>query len=193
MFRFFRLRSLLILIIIGIILGISTYYFLNSRWLGKIIFPLPLSYKQIIFEQASENDLDPYLVTAVIYVESHFDDQARSASGALGLMQIMPETGEWAAAKLKLREFSVDKLYDAQTNIVIGCWYLANLRREFGNNPVLILAAYNGGRGNVKQWLEEEKWLGNHETVEQIPFPETKHYVLRVLNTYQQYQRIYHN
>jgi len=189
MFKVIRLRGIITLILIGVFLGAAASWVLNSRWFGRIIFPLP--YEQIIFTEARKQKLDPYLVTAVIYVESKFKPDAKSASGALGIMQIMPETGQWAADKIGMDEFHAQDLYDVKTNIVIGCWYLASLRREFGDNPVIILAAYNGGRGNVQQWLQEERWTGEHDTVEQIPFPETKHYVIRVLAAYKQYKKIY--
>lgn len=189
MFKVLRLRSLVMLIVIGIVLGVSAHFLLNSRWLGKMIFPLP--YKEVIFQEAAKRDLDPYLVTAIIYVESKFNPEAKSNSGAIGIMQIMPDTGQWAARNIGFKSFKPDHLYDLKTNVVIGCWYLANLRQEFGNNKVIVLAAYNGGRGNVKEWLQQERWTGEHETIEQIPFPETKNYVLRVMAAYQQYKRIY--
>lgn len=177
------------MILVAVLLLIGGYLLFHSLWFGRLFFPLP--YKELIFTQAQKRGLDPYLVSAVIFVESKFDPGAESSSGALGMMQIMPTTGQWVAQKLNLKGFREEDLYDPQVNVTLGCWYLANLREEFGNNLVIILAAYNGGRGNVKQWLQEERWTGEHNTVGQIPFPETKNYVLRVLATYEEYKRLY--
>lgn len=179
----------MVIALIIVILVASAYSILRSEWFGRLIFPL--YYKELIFSESQKQRLDPYLVSAVVYVESKFDPQAKSSSGALGIMQIMPATGKWVAEKLGLEEFQEKDLYDPEINIAIGCWYLADLRGEFGNNLVIMLAAYNGGRGNVKQWLEEERWTGEHSTVEQIPFPETRNYILRVMAAYKEYKRLY--
>lgn len=179
---------MIVALIVAILLT-SAHFILHSQWFGRLIFPF--HYKEIVFSQAQKRGLDPYLVSAVIYVESKFDPRAESTSGAIGIMQIMPTTGKWAAEKLGLEEFQKEDLYDPEINITIGCWYLANLREEFGNNLVIMLAAYNGGRGNVKHWLEEERWTGEHSTVEQIPFPETRNYILRVMAAYKEYKRLY--
>lgn len=150
----------------------------------------PLSYRQSLLQRAHEYGLDPYLVAAVIRTESRFRPDATSAQGARGLMQIMPETGEWAASQLKI-PYSPEMLYDPDYNIRLGCWYLAELHREFNGDPVLALAAYNGGRNNVKKWLNERRWTGEHQTLDQIPFAETRVYVGRVLRDVEFYRRIY--
>lgn len=187
--RFFSFKGIIVFALVVALIVASAYSILHSRWFGKLLFPLP--HQEIIFKEAQKHDLDPYLVSAVIYVESKFDSKALSASGAMGIMQIMPSTGKWVAEKLGLEGFQEEDLYDIETNITIGCWYLANLRQEFGNNLIIMLAAYNGGRGNVKLWLQEERWTGEHSTIEQIPFPETKNYVVRVMAAYKEYKRLY--
>lgn len=151
----------------------------------------PLKYHETVALHAGNHQLDPLLVTAVMRVESSFDPEAVSIKGARGLMQLMPETAAWAAERMGIAEYSEERLFDPELNLAIGIWYLANLRSLFDGDTVLALAAYNGGRANVLRWLEEEAWSGELETVNDIPFPETRAYVQRVLNTYQWYRRVY--
>lgn len=162
---------------------------LNSKSILKLIYPIP--YSDIIFAEAARNNVDPYLVAAIIKAESNFTSEAESRVGARGIMQIMPETGEWAAKKMKLKDFKPEDLYETKTNIKIGCWYLSNLNQEFNGNKILVVAAYNGGLGNVKEWLKNDKWSGEHATVDQIPFEETRLYVKKVLKAYSRYREIY--
>jgi soluble lytic murein transglycosylase len=162
--------------------------YFGARWLISVYYPL--KYRQILFDRAREHGLDPYLVAAVVRSESGFKPTATSSQGARGLMQIMPETGEWVAKQMGL-PYSPDLLYDPDYNVRLGCWYLESLHTEFGGDTVLALAAYNGGRNNVRQWLEERRWTGEHQTLEQIPFKETRLYVAKVLKDFALYRRIY--
>lgn len=160
----------------------------GGRWL--IYRWYPMTYEPIIQQRAAEQGLDPYLVAAVIRAESKFRPRATSPQGARGLMQIMPETGKWVADQIQL-PFHPDSLFDPDYNIRIGCWYLANLLKEFDGDRVLALAAYNGGRNNVQTWLNERRWTGEEQTLDQIPFPETRHYVAVVLRDYKRYLWLY--
>lgn len=162
----------------------------GSKAFWRFVYPLP--YKEIIFAEAAHNNVDPYLVAAIIRTESNFAPQAESKRGARGIMQIMPETGTWAADRMNLQGFHPDTLYDTATNIKIGCWYLNNLNLEFRGNKILVVAAYNAGRGNVRGWLQEEQWSGEHAAVDQIPFEETRIYVNKVLKSYRWYRYLYH-
>lgn len=162
---------------------------LYAGWgLAPRLYPLP--YRSILIHQARANGLDPHLVAAVIRTESFFRTDAVSQQGARGLMQIMPETGEWIAARLNL-PFSPEMLDDPEYNIHLGCWYLAELQREFAGDTVLALAAYNAGRSNVHRWLDERRWTGETRRLEQIPFPETAHYIVKVLRDRERYRLIY--
>lgn len=160
----------------------------GGRWLLYRWYPL--TYEPIIQQRARENGLDPYLVAAVIRAESKFRPLAASPQGARGLMQIMPETGKWVAEQMQM-PFHADSLYDPDYNIRIGCWYLANLLKEFDGDTVLALAAYNGGRNNVRKWLDERQWTGEPHTLDQIPFPETRNYVAVVLRDHKRYLWLY--
>ena len=114
----------------------------------------PLKYKTEIVKYSKVYDVDPNLVLAVIRAESNFDDKATSSRCAYGLMQIMPDTATWIAENMKLKDFNVEKLYNDELNINMGCWYINNLNTEFNGNIDLVLAAYNGGRGNVQNGLK---------------------------------------
>lgn len=173
--------------IIGLIVLIISLVLLKSDFIGRIIYPFP--HQEIVYKYADKYQVDPFLVAAIIRAESKFNSQAESKVGAKGLMQLMPETAAWAAKKMGMKDFTTNKLYDNETNIKIGCWYLANLSKEFRGNPVLIIAAYNGGRGNVKGWLESERWTGEKDTLEQIPFAETRYYVKAVMDNWEKYSQ----
>ncbi len=181
-----RRRSLALGLAVVLLLAAATW--LGGRWaIGRLY---PLEYRTILFQRAAEHGLDPYLVAALIRAESRFRPGATSPQGARGLMQIMPETGKWVADQLQL-PFGPDLLYDPDYNMRLGCWYLADLLNEFDGDYVLALAAYNGGRNNVKKWLNEQRWTGEHSTLEQIPFAETRHYVAIVLRDHKRYLWLY--
>lgn len=150
-----------------------------------------IEHTDMIATAASAQGLNPLLVAAVVKVESGFDERARSPKGALGLMQVMPDTGAWVAHQLNWAEFHPDMLYDPERNLAIGTWYLRHLSNLFNGNLVTTLAAYNAGQTRVQQWLDEERWDGREETIENIPFSETRLYVRRVLGTLDTYVWLY--
>lgn len=162
---------------------------LGYRWGLTRLYPLP--HREAVFRYSREYGVDPWLVAAVINVESRWRPAAVSRRGARGLMQVMPETGEWAANRMALPGFSPDQLFDPAVNVRIGTWYLAWLLQEFDGNRAAALAAYNSGDHQVRRWLREGIWTGEAATVTQIPFPETRVYVLRVLAHHQRYVQIY--
>ena len=141
-------------ILIGIVIVIIIIFAVDL-WIEKFIFPY--KHKEIIEKYSSEYDLDPYFVLAVIKAESKFKANARSNKNACGLMQITEDTAKWIAEQMELTDFSPEKLYLEEYNIKMGCWYLNNLRDEFHNRD-LEVAAYNAGRGNVNEWLQNKDW-----------------------------------
>ncbi|AVX19889.1 soluble lytic murein transglycosylase [Carboxydocella sporoproducens DSM 16521] len=161
----------------------------QSRALWKWLYPFP--YQEVIYREAERYHLDPLLVAAVIHTESKFNPRARSEKGAIGLMQLMPETARWAASQLQLGSVKEEDLLRPELNIKLGCWYINQLAREFNGDMIIVLAAYNGGSGNVRKWLEKEKWSGQHSTIDDIPFPETRAYVKKTLRAYEIYQILY--
>jgi peptidoglycan lytic transglycosylase len=151
---------------------------------------LPLAHQEEIRQQAREKQLDPALIAGVIYAESKFSDQTSSV-GALGLMQLMPETAQFIAQRSGGTAFTIEDLSTPEVNIAYGSWYLRYLLEHFDGNEVLALAAYNGGMGNVEAWLAEAQARGEAFTEELIPFAETREYVDRVREARRQYAATY--
>lgn len=151
----------------------------------------PLKYQEYVYQYSYSNGLDPYLVFAVIKAESSFNPRAISNKNARGLMQLTEKTADWGAKSLNMEQFQVESLYNPDTNIKIGCWYLSRLMREFNNNVDLVIAAYNGGSGNVSQWLKDKALSNTGNSLERIPFKETERFVKRVKNYQSVYKRLY--
>ena len=151
---------------------------------------LPLRHEDIIRQQAREKRLDPALVAGVIFAESKFRDQT-SATGAKGLMQIQPETAKFIARRSGGAAFEIADLGTPQINIQYGTYYLRYLLDRYGENVVLAVAAYNGGETNVDRWIAESGRRGKAFKINDIPFPETRAYVNRVLDAERDYRREY--
>ena len=152
----------------------------------KFLYPFP--YRKTVENYSARWKVDKFLTIAVMKVESNFSEAARSQSGAVGLMQIMPETAAWIAVQLGESD---SELCNVETNIRYGTWYLAELEDEFNGNDVLALAAYNAGRGNVRDWMEKNHWDENFSDVDKIPYAETRDYVKRVLHCREKYAKLY--
>lgn len=168
--------------------------FLAAVYFGPVLrWAYPIRYADSIRAAAARYDLDPFLIAAVIRVESGFNPTARSPRGARGLMQLMPDTAGWIAEQKGIQGWDAEMLDRPAVNIDMGAWYLRSLFRQFGDDLHVVLAAYNGGRGNVQQWLAEKDWSGRREEIERIPFVETRRYVQRVIETYEGYRWVYRN
>ncbi len=152
---------------------------------------LHVTYQELIEKYAVEYGLDPAFVTAVICKESDFRTKAVSSVGARGLMQMMPATAQWVAGKLD-EPYDFDKLYEAETAIRYGCWYLNFLSEIFGGDTVLVCAAYHAGQGEVLGWLGEKSISpdGVRVPIENIPIPQTKQYAERVTTAYGIYEAL---
>jgi soluble lytic murein transglycosylase len=140
----------------------------------------PLRHWDVLSAQAAERNLDPYLVLGLIRQESSFNEKARSAANARGLMQIIPGTGQKLSRQAGIKRFTPNKLYQAETNITLGTIYLSSLLRHYGHVE-LALAAYNAGASRVDLWLNKFGDSDMPEFVEQIPFSETRGYIKQVL------------
>jgi soluble lytic murein transglycosylase len=147
---------------------------------------LPLRHDDIIRQQADDKDLDPSLIAAVIYAESRFRD-ATSHAGARGLMQLTPNTAQEIAERSGATNFRQEDLATPQVNISYGSWYLQWLLRRYGENEMLTIAAYNAGTGNVDRWIARDPGMEAGD----IPFPETRAYVDKVLDAREAYRREY--
>ncbi|MFZ3101011.1 MAG: lytic transglycosylase domain-containing protein [Desulfitobacteriaceae bacterium] len=155
----------------------------------KIIYPYP--HRILIEKYATLYGVDPLLVVSVIREESKFLPQSESHKGAKGLMQLMPSTAQAIAKSLGDKDYNDQDLVMPEKNIQYGTWYLASLKKEFDNNPTLVLAAYNGGRGHVKDWIKNNQLKLDQLRYQDIPFKETRQYVERVLKSYQIYSKLY--
>jgi soluble lytic murein transglycosylase len=152
---------------------------------------LPLRHEDIIRQQARDKGLDPALIAAVIYAESHFRDGQTSAAGAQGLMQLTPATARYIAHKSGGTQFVVDDLGTPQVNIAYGAYYLRYLLSRYDGNEDLALAAYNAGEGNVDRWIATARAHDRALTVNAIPYSETRAYVNRVEDVRRQYRHAY--
>lgn len=181
---------------------------LNRRWwlqiwiLGLIVFSFfwhkailrnyfILDYQDEIIVYSKNSGVSPDLISALIFVESRFEPQAESHKGALGLMQVMPTTGEWIAEKLDWSFFKKVDLLDPEKNLAAGTWYLGYLKQRFAGNEFLALASYNAGARYVKYWIDQEIWQGEAADVEQIPFPETRQYLIKIMWLRKVYRYLY--
>ena len=151
----------------------------------------PVYFAPEVTQAAAETGLPQSLLYAVIRTESGFHPQAVSSVDARGLMQITPDTFSWVRYRLgESGGTQPDLLFDPQQNIYYGSHTLALLVQEFGTIETA-LAAYHAGWGNVTRWLQDERYSADGQTLDAIPFGDTNHYVNKVLQTAEQYQKIY--
>ena len=151
----------------------------------------PVAYTELISQYAKEYELDPYLVQSIMRCESSNNPTALSDAGAIGLMQIMPDTGTWIAHKLDLDSvYTQDMLKDPEKNIEFGCWYLHFLSGRFNGNVMQMIAAYNTGHGSVEDWLNDPRFSQNGELTT-IPFEQTARYYEKVTTAYENYTTLY--
>ena len=169
------------------ILGLVVLFFavtVPSGWLWNIT--RPVIHKDIINRYAGQYKFDPLFIMALVKVESSFRKSARSPRGAIGLMQLMPDTAREMAVRTRLGDnVPLEQLEEPETNLRLGVHYLSLLREEFDADMVAILAAYNAGPANAREWRGRGAL-----TADQIPFPETKQFVTKVLDTQQWLKRL---
>ncbi len=155
-----------------------------AYWYG--LFPFP--YQQTILNNSRQEQINPLLIVSVMRKESSFAPKINSWAGAVGLMQIVPNTAQWVAQQIDLPDYSLTKPED---NITIGTWYLAHNHQRYDNNSLLAISSYNAGTGNVSRWVKKYSLKDPDLFVEQIPFPETKDYIEGVFSNYWNYLRLY--
>ncbi|WP_312117911.1 lytic transglycosylase domain-containing protein [Brevibacillus reuszeri] len=167
----------------------SVFLLLNTPLVWKWMYPI--KFQNEIVRASQKFKVDPHLILAVIRSESGFKTDRVSKKGAIGLMQIMPDTAEWIVKQANLRPRDNQYLYDPVMNIEIGTWYLNFLLTRYEGDVTKVIAAYNAGPGKVSGWLTTEQWNGRRESIEDIPFGETRLYVQRVLYYHDRYKNIY--
>ncbi len=152
----------------------------------QALYPFP--YFAQIDRWSQQFRLPPALVIALIRQESRFEPEILSRSGAVGLMQVMPDTGAWIASKRGIRTYS---LKNPEDNINFGTWYLDYTHNSFQNNSLLAVASYNAGPGAIGRWVREKGIGDPDEFIENIPYAETRDYVPKVFGNYWNYLRLY--
>ena len=163
------------------VIGLVAAYAIETEpdWYVRVRYPL--HYETIVKSHAKNYDLDPAMVAAVIYAESKFDPGTTSAAGAVGLMQLLPDTARGIAVRTGGDKFVVSDLLDPEINVRYGSWYLRHLLDRY-HDVRTALAAYHAGQGNVDEWRRDGGG---------IRFPETRHYVEKVLDAQQVYAEVY--
>ena len=150
----------------------------------------PMTYAPEIRAAAQEFSLDPAYVASVVLAESSFDAEAVSSAGAIGLMQIMPATGEWIAGKLD-DVFDVERLYEPSVNLRYGCWYLRFLLDRYDGDMRTASTAYHQGQGRVDEWLQDPQYSQDGRTLTAISSAVTDTYVNRIMESYEHYKELY--
>lgn len=166
---------LLVAIVAGGIVGVVMYNRLKY----------PICFENFVMQYSAEYSIEPSLVYAVILTESGFMQEAESVVGAVGLMQIMPDTAKFIAGELRYVDFSLEDLKNPQLNIEFGCYYLAYLFNKFDSLEE-VLFAYNAGEGNLLKFKKENGVFDE----EKISISETKNYIKKVKSAKAKYDKI---
>ena len=181
-------KSILIIIALVTLVALGGLSFYGARKLVRNTYSLylqykyPLKYSEQIKKYAEEFGLEKELVSAVVYEESRFRPESSSDKGAIGLMQLLPDTAEYIAKKIDDKEYKEENLASADINIRYGCYYLSYLHKKYSDWDKT-LAAYNAGEGNVDRWITEGDY--------QVRFEETRNFVDRVKASKEMYKLIY--
>ncbi|MBE6824958.1 MAG: lytic transglycosylase domain-containing protein [Ruminococcaceae bacterium] len=154
----------------------------------------PLEYSEYVTQYSNEYGVEESLIFAVIRTESGFRAEVESSVGAMGLMQIMPDTFDWLQ-NLSNGEVthSSSELLDPETNIKYGTYFLSYLISHYNGNENLAVAAYNAGVANVDNWLTDQRYSSDGNTLTNIPYNETSQYVQRVESTKSVYESLYYD
>lgn len=181
----FKIKIILIPIII-VIASLLIYYV--GRVSLKFIYPL--KYKETIIAQANEYNLEESLVFAVAKAESNFDNNAVSNKGAVGVMQIMPDTFDWLSKKQN-KNHEQEDLKNLETNIKYGCYYLRVLLDYYKGDQALAICAYNAGIGTVDKWLDNDKNFKTEADNIKVPYKETERYLKKIIKSQKIYKKLY--
>lgn len=182
---FWRKKRVFALLLLTFIL----FLFFSSSMVGRMLYPI--QYENEIRASAHKYELDPFLIAAIMRVESNFKTGAESKKGAYGLMQLMPDTSDWIIEKGNFANSFRSQLDNPAVSIELGSWYLNWMHKQFNGNTIAVIAGYNAGHGKVSRWLQEQEWDGTLKNSEMIPYGETRHYVQRVIYYYNKYDQLY--
>lgn len=180
------IRIVLIFLLSAILLIICGYVILKN-----VIYPL--NHFNIVKDEASKNNIDPYLVMSIIKTESGFKKDATSNKDAKGLMQIIDSTATDVNNKTNIVDEVGDNIYDENVNISLGCKYFSDLIKRYNGNYYLAICAYNAGMGNVDKWIEQgivDKDISSYNNIS-LPYKETEKYLKKVMDSYHMYKVLY--
>lgn len=162
---------------------------LAPRDMVELLYPAP--FRESLIKHASSRGVDPRFVLSIARQESRFQVEAKSVAAARGMMQFIPSTANEIAAQLNLANFNQNDLYNADTAILFGSQYLANLFKQFPDQPQAVAGSYNGGADNLTRWIARSRANEADRYVPEIGFTQTKDYVYKVLANFWTYQRLY--
>ena len=198
-------RAVLLAALCGVVLCLAFFLVSSARLVDQTrlmeeeqaaydrrVWRTTVRYREQIVREAGQYGLRPAFVAAIILNESSYDPSAVSSVGARGLMQLLPDTGRWVAGKLGIRDYTDDLLFDAETNLRLGVWYLDFLSDRYGGDPVLVACAYHAGHGNVDTWLTRYSRDGRTLSLDEIPMENTRSYARKVVDSYAIYLENYY-
>ena len=162
---------------------------LAPRDMVELLYPVP--FRESLMKHAASRGMDPRFVLSIARQESRFQIEAKSVAAARGMMQFIPATANEIAAQLNMTNFEQDDLYNADTAILFGSQYLANLFKQFPDQPQAVAGSYNGGADNLARWIARSRANEADRYVPEIGFTQTKDYVYKVLANFWTYQRLY--
>ncbi len=177
--------------LMGVVLSLVLLLF-GADWGARRVaeYLYPQKYSEYVLKYAEEYGIDSDLLFAVIKCESNFKADAVSNAGAKGLMQLTEDTFNWVCEKVYGNTVDTQLLFDPETNIKCGSWYLSHLYTRFGGKNEII-AAYNAGPAHVVEWLSDSRYSADGVTLSEMPFSETAVYVEKVEKTMDIYKKLY--
>ena len=177
-------RMIIFIILLVVIFMLVRVVRVQNIILKKIY---PVDFNEYVEQYSKQNNLDKYMVYAIIKAESNFKPNVKSRSNAIGLMQLLENT----AVEMSNNIVTEDNLYEPEINIKLGTSYYAYLLNHYKGNNILALTAYNAGMGNVDVWIKTGVIKSDGSDIENIPYKETNNYVRKILNSYQMYLKLY--
>ena len=185
------LRIALFLVLLGMMVGLGIFGISHLIDTGMRAY-YPMKYSELISRYAEENELDPFLVYAVVHTESRFEADAESGVGARGLMQLTSDTFDWVKFKLGDDDsVTYDDMYSPEENIRYGTRLLSELMTRFKGETKTAVCAYFAGMNQVAEWLSDPQYSRDGKTLIHVPFDGTRDYLQTVMETYQIYTQLY--
>ena len=184
----FLIAVLILLALIILVFGNTIYKIAQEKYL---LMNYPIKYEELVEKYAYENEVDKFLIYAIIKTESDFKPDAESNLGARGLMQIMKTTFEWVRYRFgDSDDLAFDTMYEPELNIRYGTYLIAYLIDYFGSTE-LAVCAYHAGIGNVESWLQNPEYSSDGANLDVIPISDTEYYLEKVTKALNNYHNLY--